>query len=149
MPLTTSAQSWCDASVWLDDATGTPRNISGSTNQVSLDLDHPLGEVYAFGTVWPTRIECGKDATINLDVLYTMTANEGKDILLAWFFATTPGNRTFTFYAPSKNVGSDKFECEAKIESLSLSGQAGSSDPCMVSAVLRPSGEMTHTDTTT
>jgi len=147
--LTTTAQNFCDASIWLDDATGTQRNISGSSNTVGLDLNMNLGEVFAFGTVWPTRLECGKDATINLDVLYTLTANEGKDILLAWFFANSPGKRTFTLYAPNKNVGSDMFACEARLESLTFSGEAGSADPVMVSAVLKPDGAMSHTDTTT
>jgi hypothetical protein len=149
MPLTGTAQNFCDVSIWLDDINGTQRNISGSSNSIGLDLNNNLGEIWAFGTEWPTRLECGKDATINLDVIYSTAANEGKDILLAWFFAIKSGLRTFTFYAPNKNVGSDMFFCEARLESLSFSGAAGGADPVMVSAVLKPDGALSHTDTTT
>jgi hypothetical protein len=149
MPLTTTAQNWCDASIWLDDVGGVHRNISGSSNKASIDLNLTLGEVRAFGTVWPARIECGKDATITLEILYTTTVNEAKDILLAWFFAAVPGARTFTLYAPNKNVGSDHIWGEVRLESLSFSGEAGSGDPVMVTAVLRPDGALAHSDVAT
>lgn len=149
MALTTTAISSCNVSIWLDDDAGTPQDISGSSNSVSLEFTLNLGEVNAFQNQWPVRQECGKNASIDLEVLYTEAADEGFDVLKTWYFADNPGRRTVTIYMPDKNVGSDKFECEARLESLSWTAEAGSPDPIMVSASILPDGELTHTDVAT
>jgi len=149
MATTSTAVNACNASLWLDDVSGTPRDISGSSNSIDVSLDHNLGEVLSFGSKWPKRLECGKDATVTIEVIYSETASEGWDVLKDWYFATAPGARTLTFYIPDKNVGSDKFETQARLESLSWTADRGEAGPIMVSATLRPDGELTHSDVAT
>lgn len=149
MALTTTAVSACNVSVWLDDVNGTPQEISGSSNSVELEFTLNLGEVNAFQNQWPVRQECGKDASIGLEILYTEAADEAFDVIKDWYFASNPGARTLTIYVPDKNVGSDKYECEARIESFSFTAESGEANPIMVSVSLKPDGELTHTDVAT
>lgn len=149
MAITTAAVNACDASVWLDDVNSIARDISGSSNNVDISFDHNLGEYFAFQEVWPKRLECGKDATFTLSVIYSETANEGWDVLKDWYFATAPGARTFDIYIPDKNVGSDKFEFDARLESLGWTVDRSEPSAIIVTAVLRPDGEVTHTDVAT
>jgi hypothetical protein len=149
MPLTTTAQNACNVSLWLRDAGGTDRDISGSSNSVGFEFTLNLGDVNAFQNQWPVRLDCGKDVTISLEVLYTQTANEGWDVLKDWYFAATPGARQFTAYVPDKNVGSDRFNGLTRLESLSFTATAGEADPILVSASLRSDGEFSHSDVAT
>lgn len=149
MVQSTTVISACDASIWLDDATGTPRDISGSMNSVTLNFDHDIGEYIAFGGRWRNRLECGKDASFDLVILYSLTANEGADVIIDWFFASPPGDRSLSIYLPDKNVGSDHFSCEAKLENWDTSGVPGSGEPVLLNARLVPNGEVSHTVATT
>jgi len=77
-------------------------------------------------------------------VIYTTAADEAFDILKTWFFTTSPGNRTLSVYVPDKNVGSDRFQGEVKIENLSWTLTGGSADPIIATASLLPDGAITH-----
>lgn len=149
MAQTTTAVNACDASVWLDDATGELRDISGSSNNVEINFDHDVEAFVTYQAKWPRRLECGKDASFTLHVIYTEAANEGYDILKNWFFATAPGARSLHIYIPDKNVGSDHFSCEARLDSLAFSADRSTAAPIMVTAVLLPDGEVSHTDLAT
>lgn len=149
MAMTSSAVNSCDASVWLDDVNGLLRDISGSSNNVDISFDHNLGEFNSFQEQWPNRLECGKDATFTLSVIYSETQYEGWDVLKWWFFAASPGARTFNIFIPDKNVGSDKFAFEARIESLSWTVDRGEPSAIIVTAVIRPDGEVVLTEAAT
>lgn len=149
MAQSTTVFSACDVAIWLDDVNGTPRDISGSSNSVTLNFDHEIGQYTAFGGRWPNRLECGKDASFDIVILYSLTANEGADIIIDWFFTTIPGLRTASFYFPDKDVGSDHFQAEVLIEHWDVTGGAGSGDPVEINAHLVPSGAVTHTTAST
>lgn len=144
MPLTTTAINACNASIWMDKLGGTLTDISGSSNAVNLDFSQEIGMYRTFGSKWPTRLTCGKDARWTLNIVYSSAADEAFDVLKKWFFATNPGNRTVKLYLPDKNVGSDVFSGEFKLESLSWPASAGQAEPINVTAVLLPDGEVTH-----
>lgn len=149
MAQTTTAVNACDASVFLDDVAGDPRDIAGSSNNVELNFDHEVEAYVTYQSKWPKRLECGKDAQFTLHVIYTEAANEGFDILKDWYFAAAPGPRTLHVYIPDKNVGSDHYSCEARIKSLAFSADRATAAPIMVTAVLLPDGEVSHTDVAT
>lgn len=149
MAQTSTGITACNASFWLDNASGTLTDISGSTNKVSLNFSIETGSKYTMGSAWPKRFQCGKDATISAEAIYTTAASEAWATLKAWYFATTPGARSVKIYLPDKNVGSDVFSFEARIESMSFDAEAGSGDPVMVSFTLLPDGEVTHSTATT
>ena len=142
MAQTTTAVNACDVAIWLDNASGTQQDISGSTNTASMAFTNQLGAVRNFGTRWMIRLECGKDATFNISAVYSTAQNEAIDILKNWYF-NNPGDRTLTIYIPDKNVGSDVYECEARLENLNIPVEAGSADPIVVTASLKPNGPVT------
>ena len=144
MSATPSAVNSCDAGVWLDDDAGTPKDISGSSNQATLDFSNEVEAFRVFGDKWPRRLECGKDARFRLRLVYSTGSDEAVDILKTWFFATTPGNRTLTVYVPDKNVGSDRYQAEVKIESWSGTLDRADAGPVMVDLNLVPDGAVTH-----
>ena len=149
MAATSTAFNSCDVAVWIDNAGGAPTDISGSSNNLDVNFDNNLGDFVVFQSQWPQRLECGKDAQFTLRVVMSSTADEGWDLLKDWYFTTVPGDRTFTFYGPSKNVGSDKFECEAKLENLTWTYDRGEPSAVLVTAILKPNGAVTHSDVAT
>ena len=148
MAQTTTAVNACDVRVYLDNASGTPIDISGSSNTISMSFTNQLGAVRNFGTRWQIRLECGKDATFALSAVYSTASDEAIDILKNWFF-NNPGDRTLTVYIPDKNVGSDVYECEARLESLNIPVEAGSADPIVATCNLMPNGPVTLTTNAT
>jgi len=50
MALTTTAINACDVAIWLDDDSAAPQDISGSSNEIDLNFDNKIGEVFAFGS---------------------------------------------------------------------------------------------------
>lgn len=62
MPATGTAINGCDAVIRMRDSAGAYRNVSGSSNNFTLDLQNEIGEFKPFGTDWKVRLTCGKDA---------------------------------------------------------------------------------------
>lgn len=149
MAQSTTAINACDASIWLDDDANTLQDISGSSNSVDINFDHDLGQYITFQSKWPNRLECGKDASFSIQAVYSTASDEAWDLLKQWYFATSPGERSLNIYLPDKNVGSDKFSCEARIENLSFTMTGGEADPIIVTATLLPSGAVAHTTAAT
>ena len=149
MAETTTAINACDVKVWLDNAAGTPTDISGSTNACSMEFENNIGELRVLETRWPLRLSCGKDATFSLVVVYSTAADEGSDLLKDWFFSATVTARTLSIYVPDKNVGSDKYSGEVVMENFSVPINAGEAQPIPVSCNLRPSGTWTLTTNAT
>lgn len=144
MPLTTTPVNACDVEIWLDNLAGTAMNISGSANTCNITLSQNIEVLRSFGSRWPARMQCGRDAEIALTIIYSETTDEGMDILKNWYFAAVPGNRTVTIYIPDKNVGADRFQFEAVLSELSWNMEAGEAGPIAVNATLAPNGEFTH-----
>lgn len=144
MAQSTTVVNACDASVWLDDALGTPTNISGSSNVVNMDFDQELGEFRTFQSKWKGRLECGKDAAFEIILLYSTTANEAYDILKTWFFAASPGDRSLSVYLPDKNVGSDHYSAEVKLDDFNVPSNHEDPGPITVTMHLLPNGEVSH-----
>lgn len=142
----------CDASVWLDNASGTATDISGSSNEFTMTLPRVEGNTRVFGSKWPIRKVCGKDCTIDLTVVYSTAADEGLDLLRDWYYATDGSSeeaRTVAVYLPDKNVGSDYYSGEFLLTNLSIPATAGEGAPIMVSATLMVTGAQTHSTAAT
>lgn len=143
MATTTTAVNACDAAIWLDNASATATDISGSTNSVAMNFDHQIGEYRVFQDKWPQRLECGKDASFTLNVVYDSTATTAFGLLRDWFFATTPGLRTLSVYIPDKEAGSDYYYGEMRIANLNWTADPSEPGAIAVTAELLPSGEVT------
>lgn len=142
MTQTTTAINACDAGIWLDNISGVLKDISGSSNSVTIGLSQTLGAFRNFSSKWPKRLECPKDATFRLVITYSTAADEAIDILQNWFFAASPGARTLKIYLPDKNIGSDVYSAEVRLDSLDIPATAGEAAPITVTANLLPDGEV-------
>ncbi|MDD5517862.1 MAG: hypothetical protein PHV98_00740 [Candidatus Omnitrophica bacterium] len=142
MAQTTTDITACDASIWLDNATGTLEDISGSTNSVDLSFTKVIGELRTFQTRWPRRQECGKDCVWTLTIVYSTATDEALDIIKTWYFQSAPNLRTCTVYLPDKNIGSDMYSGEFRLQDLKIPASSGNADPVTVTATLVPSGEV-------
>jgi hypothetical protein len=149
MAETTTAQSACGIEVWLDDDAGVQKDLSGSSSRLSMDFENMLGGYRVFTTEWMKRMECGKDATWTINAVYSTGGDEAVDLLNNWFFSDPPGDRTMTVYIPNKNVGSDTYQGEFKIESFNYTADPSDPGPIAVTFVVRPSGEVTHSTSAT
>lgn len=149
MAQTTTHVNACDVSIWLDNAAGTLKDISGSSNKVSMSFTREIGELRTFQTKWPVRLGCGKDAEFTLTAVYSTATNEAMDILKNWWFADDPGLRSFHVYIPDKNVGSDHYYGEVTIGDLTWDADPTEPGPIAVEAKLLPSGAFTWTTATT
>lgn len=150
MAETTTALNACDVSVWLDNAAGTLKDISGSSNSMTLNFTKNNGSLQVFGTKWQIRLSCGKDATFTLIAVYSSATDEAADILKNWFFAANePALRTLKVYIPDKNVGSDVYSGEFVLESLDVPASSGEAGPIQLTAVLKPSGTVLLTTNAT
>ena len=145
MAQTTTAINACDAAIWLDDESGTPVDISGSSSTFNLDLTQDTAQVPTFQSDWKIVLSCGRGATASLDVVYTTTADEAIDLLKDWFFNYKNTKRTLSLYVPDKNVGSDHYYGEFLLAGLSIPVSGGAPDPIVVSASLELSGALTWT----
>jgi hypothetical protein len=148
MPVTGTAINGCDAVVLLKDATSVMRNVSGTGNNIKLDLSKDLGDFKVFGDAWRYRLECGKDASLDFDVVYSQDVDGGLDILRDWYF-NGHGARTIQINLPDNSIGSDRYEMEAMLESLSIPISAEEAGPITVSATLKPNGPVLYSVVTT
>ena len=150
MPGTSTARNACNVAIWVDDASGVPTDVSGSLNQVRMTFTNVLGEFVVFGAEAIKRLCCGFDGTVELDIVYTTAASEGRDLFFAWEFGAlrcTP--RTVSIYLPDKNVGSDHFSGEFLIETMDVTGDRSDSGPMPITVRLLPNGSIDRTTAAT
>ena len=139
----------CDASVWLDNASGVLKDISGTTNNLTLALSRNVGATPVFGSRWPRRKMCGNDCQVDFTILYSTAGDEAMDILKDWIMGTVDDARSFVVYLPDKNVGSDKYYGEFVLESLNIPATAGEGKPIEVTGRLLVDGSFATTSVAT
>jgi len=149
MAQTTTHVNACDASIWLDNSAGTLKDISGSSNSITMNFTREVGELRTFQVKWPVRLGCGKDATFTLRAVYTTATDEAMDILKNWYFAGDPGSRSLHVYIPDKNVGSDHYYGEVTIASFNFNADPTEPGPIAVEAELLPDGAWALTTAST
>lgn len=142
MPASTTAVNACDVVIWMEDNGGNLVDVSGNSNNFSLDFNRDIGEFKPFGSKWRTRLDCGKDASLSLDLVFTTTLAEGLQMLQDWFFNGS-GAREFNIDVPDSNPGSDRYEGDFVLESFNIPGDSSSADPIVCSASLKPDGQVT------
>lgn len=144
MTMTSSAVNGCDAVVKLDNGLGLLADISGSSNEVSMDFSNDIGEAKSFGSRWRVRLECGSDAAIKFNAIYSQDDAEALTILRDWFF-TTRGSKTIQVDIPDSTVGGDRYTMEVFLEKMSIPIKADEAGPIMVSCDMKPTGAVTCT----
>ena len=150
MAQTTVAINACDVAIFLDNASGTATDISGSSNKIEIPLTQEIGEARTFQNDYKIRKACGRDGAFNLTVIYTTGADEGLDILRDWYFSTgSKTARSIAVYVPDKNVGSDHYSAAVLLESLNIPLDPSEPGPVICEAALLPTGAISHTTAST
>lgn len=135
--------SACDVNIMLDDDGGTPVDISGQSNEVSISMTSNTGRAKTFGNPWLTAIVCGQQAEITLRVVFTTAGNQGRALLEDWYANHPLENRTLTVSVPDDSVGSQQYSMECKLSSLNIPLSADSADPVVEEATLINDGGLT------
>jgi len=144
MAETTTAVNACDVEIWLDNASGTPTDISGSSNAVTMTMENDVGDYRVFSNRWRKRMECGKSLTMTINGVYTETATEMQGLFAAWALANPSGARTVTVYIPDKNVGSSKWSGEWRLQDYNFAADVTEPGAIPLTATLLSDGTITH-----
>ena len=144
MAETTTAVNACDVAIWLDNASGTPTDISGSTNAVSLTMENDIGQYRVFSNIWQKSLECGKGLTMTINAVYTTATSEAKDLIATWAMANPSGARTCPVYIPDKNVGSDHWSGEWRIQDFNFAADVSDPSAIAITATLISDGTITR-----
>lgn len=145
MAQTTTEVNACDAVIQLDDETGVLVDISGSSNTASINLTNDISETTVFGGNWKLTGCCKSAATFAVNAVYTTAANEAKDIFVDWQFTYHCAKRTLQINIPDNEIGSDRYQSEVLLESLSIPIDSGDATPILIAASMRNSGAVAHT----
>lgn len=144
MTQTTTAVNACDVVISIDNSGGTLTDISGSSNQCSLDIGRNVAEVFTFSGDWSIKKSCKSSVTVAVQVLYSTTADEGRDLLEDWIFDSPTTDKTVQIDVPDSSVGSTRYAGEFTIESYSVPLAASEAGVIICSANLSNSGTVTR-----
>ena len=144
MAQSTTTQNACNVQAYVDNASGTLTEISGSSNNASIDMSTQTAETFTFQGQWSIRKACKTSATVSIQVLYSMTADEGLDILRDWYFTNAGEIRTFQVDIPDSTNNSDRYSGEFVLESFNIPISADDAGVILCSASLLNSGEFSH-----
>ncbi len=144
MPQTTTAVNACDVVLQIDNSSGTLTDISGSSNQCTMDFSRNVAEVFTFSGDWSIKRSCKSGVTISVQVVYSTTADEGRDLLEDWIFDSPTTSRTVRVDVPDSSVGGVRYEGEFTIESYNLPLSAEDAGVIVCSASLSNDGAFTR-----
>ncbi len=144
MDQTSTAITACDVVAKLDNDAGVLVDISGASNRISIRRTTRVsGGTYTFGSAFPVRKACGKDAEITFRAVYTEDEAEARHLLEEWYENHYSQARTLQVDVPDGDAGSQRYSFEVLLESLNFDAEAGSAEPVLMEAVLRPTGTFT------
>ena len=144
MAQSTTVVNGCDVVIEIDGEAGTLVDISGSSNQLTMDFSITAEMYRSFGSRYPGRLTCGKDAAFALTVLYSPTVGEGRELIEEWFHTSDGDARSYQFDIPDSSVGSLRYSGEAILESYSVENvEAGNASAIQITANILPAGDVT------
>ena len=144
MAQTTTAVNACDVVIKIDNSAGTLTDISGSSNQCSMSISRNVAEVYTFDGDWAIKKSCKSAVTISIQVLYSTTADEGRDLLEDWIFDSPTTSKTVRIDVPDSSVGGVRYQGEFVIESYDIPLSAEDAGVIICSASLSNDGAVTR-----
>jgi len=139
MSQSTSVFNACNAVIKLADASSVLQDISGETNEVSIELENQLSEYYTFGGAYPGRLECKRDGSVEFSVYGSTAATEALRLIQGWYH-TTRGNRNIQIDPNGSGIGNDRYTGAMKLEKYSVPLKADDGTPVLVKASLKADG---------
>lgn len=144
MAQTTNAINACNVVLTVDDSTGTPVDISGSSNQASMDFSLQVAETFTFDGDWAIKKSCKKSVALTIQTLYSLSDAEGSNIMEDWFHNSSGTSRTVTIDVPDGTGGSFSYSGEFILESYGLPVSADDAGVILMSFSLSNDGAVTR-----
>lgn len=144
MAQTTNAVNACNVVLTVDDSTGTPVDISGSSNQASMDFNLQVAETFTFDGDWAIKKSCKKSVALTIQVLYSLSDVEGSNIMEDWFHNSSGTSRTIQIEVPDGAGGSFVYSGEFILESYGLPVSADDAGVILMSFSLSNDGAVTR-----
>lgn len=140
-----AGEAWHDGVIYVDNAGGTPTEISATTTLFRLRGDRAIGTWTPVNGDWNNATEGGRNGQIDVTVAFDRDSASGYSLLRDWFFAG--GARTVELYKPDTGVGSQKYSCEARIGTMDplIASEGGNAELLTVNVTLTVDGPVTET----
>ncbi len=145
MTQSTTVVNGCDIVIQIDEEAGTLLDISGSSNELAMVFALNSELWRSFGSRYPGRLNCGKDMTGTLKIVYSPTVSEARELVEEWYHTSNGAARSFQFDLPDSSVGSLRYSGEIimdggyNIENI----VAGEAKPIEITFNFAASGEIT------
>lgn len=143
MTVSTTASNACNAVIFLDNAVGALTDIQGSSVKLSPEFKNVTGQWEPFGAGWKYVLECGREWKVTIDVVNSTTATEAWPLVRDWWFGAR-GARSIRWQNPDGAAGSDQFDGECKLDTLTTDMESGKAEPTMWSVSLLGHGPLIH-----
>lgn len=144
MAQTTNAVNACNVVLMVDDSTGVLVDISGSSNQASMDFSLQVAETFTFDGDWAIKKSCKKSVALTIQTLYTLNDAEGSNIMEDWFHNSSGISRTVQIDVPDGNGGSFRYSGEFILESYGLPVSADDAGVILMSFSLSNDGAVSR-----
>lgn len=132
--------------VKIDNAAGTPVDVSNAVTTFEFGFENTMAEFRSFGNQWKCRAVVGKDAPLSMSGIVTGNDAEVFGLLRGWFFDGVDSARTISVEQPDANPGGDTFSGEYLLNTLTLPGDAEADDFQRWSAEFMPTGTVSHSE---
>ncbi len=144
MTATTTPVTAVNCVIQIDNAAGALTDISGSSNKADISLEKGVAEYRPFGNVWKLRKGVGKDGSFAIECVYTLTADEGADLLRDWFFTAAEAARSIQIDIPDADPGGDRYTAEVVLADFNIPNDAQADEFIVCTATLLPTGAITY-----
>jgi hypothetical protein len=144
MAQTTDAVNACNVVLSVDDSTGTPVDISGSSNQANLDFTLQTAETFTFDGDYAIKKACKKTVGLSINAVYSLNDTEASNILEDWYHNDSINSRTVTIDVPNGSGGSFRYAGEFIIEGYGLPVSAEDAGAIILGFTLSNDGAVTR-----
>ena len=143
MAQTTDAVNACDVVLMVDNSSGVLTDISGSSNEASMDFSRQVAETFTFDGDWAIKKSCKKSVSMSVRTLYSLNDGEASNIMEDWFHNSNAA-RTIQLDVPNGSGGSFRYSGEWILESYGLPVSAEDAGVILMSFSLTNDGEITR-----
>lgn len=144
MAQTTTAINGCSGVIKVDNDSGVLQDVSGSANRIEMDRSLRMSDdIYTFGSAFPITKTCGKQAALNMRIVYSTEELEAMQLFNEWHENHSTDKRTVQIDMPDSNPGSDRYSFECYLQRIRTPFEAGDPNPVLVEIELKPTGTYT------
>lgn len=145
MAQTTTSVNACDVVLQIDDVNGSLQDLSGSSNNASINMSSNTGQTFTFQGQWAIQKVCKTSASVSVTAVYSTEDTEALNILADWWFGTGYNSaRTVQIDIPDSTVGSDRYSGEFVLSSANIPLSADDAAPIQASFELLNQGAFTR-----